>query len=483
MNTETVILIGVSIYLLAMIAVGIVVSKRAGSQDDFIVAGRKLPLWLCVPTIVASWFGAGTMLGAAGTGYAGGLLASIATPFGTSLTLILIGFFFVRTLRRMKLLTVADFFENRFGHVSAMIAAVALVLSIIGWIGGLMVAFGYVFQTMTGIPMEIGILAGGVIVVAYTAIGGMWAVAVTDFFQILIIAIGLVVLLVVVLVNVGGWGVIAPQLPEHTFRLVPLEYDAGIWLNYVRLWVIFGVADLASQSLMQRVFAADSDRTAQNAFYLAGVGHLLIGLIPVFLGIIAIVTMPGLDDPQTIVPTMAVEYLHPIAIAIFVGAILAAIMSSADSALLAAASLIGINLAPAIKGDISSNQKLKVTRIAIPIIGIVATYVALEVQLILELMIDANSFLLAGVVGPYIAGIWWAKANRTGALSAMAAGFSAWILSEWMYPELAGDVVGFGVSLATIYIVTLLTQKTDPPKPLADEHGVPINLKDRLGIG
>ncbi len=483
MNTETVILIGVSIYLLAMIAVGIVVSKRAGSQDDFIVAGRKLPLWLCVPTIVASWFGAGTMLGAAGTGYAGGLLASIATPFGTSLTLILIGFFFVRTLRRMKLLTVADFFENRFGHVSAMIAAVALVLSIIGWIGGLMVAFGYVFQTMTGIPMEIGILAGGVIVVAYTAIGGMWAVAVTDFFQILIIAIGLVVLLVVVLVNVGGWGVIAPQLPEHTFRLVPLEYDAGIWLNYVRLWVIFGVADLASQSLMQRVFAADSDRTAQNAFYLAGVGHLLIGLIPVFLGIIAIVTMPGLDDPQTIVPTMAVEYLHPIAIAIFVGAILAAIMSSADSALLAAASLIGINLAPAIKGDISSNQKLKVTRIAIPIIGIVATYLALEVQLILELMIDANSFLLAGVVGPYIAGIWWAKANRTGALSAMAAGFSAWILSEWMYPELAGDVVGFGVSLATIYILTLLTQKTDPPKPLADEHGVPINLKDRLGIG
>ncbi|MGI9201123.1 MAG: sodium:solute symporter family protein [Woeseiaceae bacterium] len=483
MSTETIILIGVSVYLLIMIAIGIVVSKRAASKDDFIVAGRKLPLWLCVPTIVATWFGAGTMLGAAGTGYEGGFLASIATPFGTSLTLVLVGFFFVRTLRRMKLLTVADFFENRFGHLSAMVAAVALVLAIIGWIGGLMVAFGYVFQTMTGVPMEIGILAGGVIVIAYTTIGGMWAVAVTDFVQVLIIAIGLVVLLVVVLVNVGGWGVIAPQLPEHTFRLVPLEYDAGIWLNYVRLWVIFGVADLASQSLMQRVFAADSDRTAQNAFYLAGAGHLFLGLIPVILGIIAIAIMPGLDDPQTIVPTMAIEYLHPVAIAIFVGAILAAIMSSADSALLAAASLIGINLAPAVKANISSDQKLKVTRIAIPVIGIIATYVALEVQLILDLMLDANSFLLAGVVGPYVAGVWWAKANRTGTLSAMAAGFSAWTLSEWIYPELAGDVVGFGVSLVTIVIVTLLTQKIDPPKALADENGVPINLKGRLGIG
>ena len=128
MNTETTILIGVSVYLLAMIAIGIAVSKRSGTQDDFIVAGRKLPLWLCVPTIIATWFGAGTMLGAAATGYEGGFLASIATPFGTSLTLILVGFFFVRTLRRMKLLTVADFFENRFGHVSAMVAAVALVL-------------------------------------------------------------------------------------------------------------------------------------------------------------------------------------------------------------------------------------------------------------------------------------------------------------------------------------------------------------------
>ncbi|MGI9220309.1 MAG: sodium:solute symporter family protein [Woeseiaceae bacterium] len=483
MSTETIILIGVSVYLLTMIVIGIVVSKRSGSKDDFIVAGRKLPLWLCVPTIVATWFGAGTMLGAAGTGYEGGFLASIATPFGTSLTLILVGFFFVRTLRRMKLLTVADFFENRFGHVSAMVAAIALVLAIIGWIGGLMVAFGYVFQTMTGVPMEIGILVGGVIVIAYTTVGGMWAVAVTDFVQVLIIAIGLVVLLVVVLANVGGWGVIAPQLPEHTFRLVPLEYEAGIWLNYVRLWVIFGVADLASQSLMQRVFAADSDRTAQNAFYLAGAGHLLLGLIPVILGIIAIVIMPGLDDPQTIVPTMAIEYLHPIAIAIFVGAVLAAIMSSADSALLAAASLIGINLAPAVKRNVSSDQKLKITRIAIPVIGIISTYVALEVQLILDLMLDANSFLLAGVVGPYVAGVWWAKTNRTGTLSAMAAGFTAWTVSEWIYPELAGDVVGFGVSLVTIVIVTLLTQKIDPPKALADEHGVPINLKGRLGVG
>ena len=482
MSTETTILVGVSIYLLAMLVIGVAVARRAGTQDDFIVAGRKLPLWICAPTVVATWFGGGTMLGAAGTGYEGGLLASIAVPFGAALVLILMGFFFVRTLRRMKLLTVAEFFENRFGRVAGVVATVALLLAIIGWVGGTMVGFGQVFQTMTGVPLEFGILAGGVIVIGYTAIGGLWAVALTDFVQVVIIVIGLIVLLVVVLTDVGGWSAIAPQLPEHTFRIIPLEHSFEIWLNYLRLWIIFGIADLASQSLMQRVFAAKSEQTAQNAFYLAGAGYLFLGVIPVILGIIAGVTMPGLDDPETVIPRLAVEHLHPIAIAIFVGAILAAIMSSADSALLAAASLISVNIAPIFKHDINSDQKLLVSRIAIPVVGIVAVYVALEVQAVLQIMLDANSFLLVGIVGPFIAGVWWKKANRTGALSAMAAGFLTWILSAWFYPELAGDVIGFGVSLATIFILTLLTQKIDPPKPLVDEYGEPINLKERLGI-
>lgn len=89
MSTEAIILTGVSIYLLAMVVIGITVAKRSGTQDDFLVAGRKLPLWICAPTVVATWFGGGTMLGAAGTGYEGGFLASISVPFGAAFVLIL----------------------------------------------------------------------------------------------------------------------------------------------------------------------------------------------------------------------------------------------------------------------------------------------------------------------------------------------------------------------------------------------------------
>lgn len=481
MSTEMTILAGVAIYLVLMLVIGIVVARRGTSQDDFLVAGRKLPIWILSATIIATWFGGGTMMGASGAGYEGGFLAAIADPFGASLVMILVGFFFVRTFRRMRLLTIVEYFESRFGRTAGLIAAAGIIMSNIGWTGALLVAFGYVFQTLTGIPMEWGIMGGAAIVLAYTTIGGLWAVVLTDFVQVVIIAIGLVMLLVVVLIDVGGWSAIAPQLPEHTFRMIPLEHTSERWLKYLRLWFIFGLADLAAQTLMQRVFAAKNEQVAQNSFYLAGIGYLVLGLIPVTLGIIASVTMPGLVDPETVIAKLAIEHLHPVAIAIFVGAMLAAIMSSADSALLATASIISVNIAPLVKRNITADQKLMVTRVAIPVCGVIALYIALKVQLILDLMFDANSLMLAGVIVPFIAGVWWKKANRFGALSAMAMGMFVWLYAGQLYPDLPGDVLGFFCALLTIIVVTPLTQKIDPPKQLLDEDGEPIDLNDRLG--
>lgn len=482
MSTEMIILIGVVVYLVLMLVIGLAVARRTGSQDDFLVAGRRLPVWILTATIMATWFGGGTMLGSAGMGYKGGFLAAIADPFGACVVMFLMGFFFVRTFRRMKLLTFIEYFEAKFGKLAGLIASIGLIMSNVGWTGALLVAFGYVFQTLTNVPMEWGILGGAVVVLAYTTIGGMWAVAITDLVQMVIIAIGLFVLFAVVLIDVGGWSTIAPQLPEHSFRMIPLEHTSERWLVYIRLWLIFGLADLTAQTLIQRIFAAKSTRAAQNSFYFAGFGYLAIGIIPVMLGIIASVTMPGLADPEAVIPMLAIEHLHPIAIAVFVGAMLAAIMSSADSALLATASIISVNVAPFFKKNLTDKQRLLITRISIPVVGIIAVYVALKVQKVLELMFDANSFVLVCIVVPFIAGIWWKKANRTGTLSAMAVGLAAWGISELLYPDLSGDVIGLVFAFVTIIVATKLTQTFDPPKPLVDFEGKPLELKDRLGI-
>ncbi|MCZ6777415.1 MAG: hypothetical protein O7F16_00490, partial [Acidobacteria bacterium] len=369
MSTETIIFIGVAVYLAMMLVIGAYASKKSNTAANFIVAGRRMPIWICSATIMATWFGGGTMMGGAGASYQGGLFAVIADPFGGALALFVVGFFFVRLFRRMRLLTFIDFFKNRYGKTAATIAAIGSISSNIGWTGATLVAFGTVFQALTGVPIEYGILGGAVVVFIYTVAGGMWAVAITDFVQMIIIAVGLILLLGVVLIDVGGWGNIGPHLPEGTFRMIPAEHTASVWLNYFRAWLIFGLADVTAQTLLQRAFSAKNEQVAQNSFYLAGFGHLSLGMIPVTLGIIASVTMPGIADPESVIPQLALTHLHPVAIAVFVGALLAAIMSSADSSLLAAASVFSTNILPLLRRQTTERLRLLATRIAIPVFG------------------------------------------------------------------------------------------------------------------
>ena len=356
------------------------------------------------------------------------------------------------------------------------------LFSNIMWVGGMLVAFGLIFESLTGTPFEVGVVGGALVIFIYTAVGGLWAVALTDFLQLVVIIVGLVVLLVVVLIDVGGWGVVASQLPDGTFRLIPGENTVEQWLNYLRAWMIIGLVDISAQTLTQRALAARNERVAQNAFYLGGFGYLVFGMIPVALGLIASVTMPGFAEPEAVIPTLAIEHLHPVAVAIFVGALLAAIMSSSDSALLACASVLTQNVLPLVRRNPSNRLGLIVARAAIPGCGVISIAIALEFQYVFDLILDANILGMAAIIVPFIVGVWWTRANRTGALASMAAGLSAWMITLFAAPRLPADFIGLGASLVTMLVVTSLTQRIDPPRPLVDSEGTPVALEDRLGV-
>ena len=481
MADETIVLLGCGVYLVLLLAVGIFVGRRVKDSADFIVAGRRLPLWLCTFTLFATWFGAGTCMGAAGAAYGSGVLATIADPFGAGLCLFLAGLFYVRILRRMKLLTVADFFRTRYGPRAELLASVAIVPAYVGWTGAQFVAFGYILHALTGIDTTLAIAIGAAIVVAYTIAGGMWAVAVTDFFQAIVLIAGLAILLPLVLKGAGGWSTVEAQLGSDYFRFLP-ERSFKDWLWYIEAWVVIGFGSIPGQDLFQRALGARDERVAQNSAYLAGLLYLTVGLIPVALGIVGATVIKEIADPELILPALGLKYLHPVAMALFVGALLSALMSSADSALLAPASIFGQNVVKRFKKDASERDVLRVIRGTVLATAVLSLAIAFYFQNIYDLMVNSWAVLLVSLFAPLTAGLYWKKANGPAALASIVVGFVAWIIFAYVQSEYPADLIAAAFSALTLVVVTFATHKQSPPLPLSDLEGNLVAYKDRLGI-
>ena len=481
MTTETLTLIGVGVYMLIMTVIGFLASRGAHSLTDFVVAGRKMPLWLCSVSIFATGFGSGIMMGAAASAYKGNKLEMVGEPFASGLALLLSGLFFARLYRRSRRLTWPEFFEARYGKLASSVASLADVTANIIWLGAMLLSFGVLLNQLAGVSLEAGIFGGLFVIVVYTMVGGMWAVALTDFIQMVVFVIGMFILLYFVLDDAGGWSEIAAQLPEHSFRLYPLEHTFGNWMEHIHVWMGLGVAAVASSSIIQRALSARSESVAQNSFYIAAFGYVSFGLIPLMLGFAASISMPGLEKPDTVLTVLAVEHLHPVFAAVFVGAVVSAIMSSSDSILLGVSSIISINLLPRVVKNPSDKLRLQIARYSIPVCGLIATFFAFHAEGVVQILIDSTAVLIAAIIVPFILCFWWKKANRLGALAGIAGGLIGWVVATVAETEFPPDLIGFIVSAIAMVVATLLTQEVDPPKPLTDIDGNEVALTDRLG--
>jgi len=481
MDSQAIILLGVCIYVVLMLAVGIYVAGKSASMNDFAVGGRNMSLSVCSISIIATWFGAGPMMSSAAAAYSGRTLEVLRDPVVSGVSLLIAGFFFARTYRRSERMTHIELFEERIGVFAGVISAFINLLAGSIWLGGVLFAFGVVFETLTGQPAAVGILGGTLIIVLYTMFGGLKAVAATDVLQMVFIVLGVMVLFFVVVSDVGGLDAAVQMMPEHAFRLVPQGRTFNDWFTYFQVWFSSGLIAVGVVSIVQRAMAAKNEQVAQNSFYIAGVAYLLFGMIPVMLGYIAVTSMPGVEDGNAIIPLLAVEHLHPVVVAIFVGAVISAIMSTSDSILLGCGTVISVNLLPRVVKGPSEQQKLRVARWSVPIMALVALYTAFNASTVIAAIATAISFSFATTMAPFILCIWWKPLNRTGGYAGIAAGFASFLFFTFMYPNVAASFVGFWVSLLVAISVSLLTRRRDEPRPLTDAAGDTLKLQDRLG--
>ncbi|GIX00734.1 MAG: hypothetical protein KatS3mg111_4066 [Pirellulaceae bacterium] len=300
-------------YVIGLLGLGWWFSQREHTAEDFLVAGRRLPCWLTTFSLIATWYGAGTLLTVADEVREVGWTAALMDPVGAGLCLALAGWWIAAPLWRMNLLTVGDFFKQRYHRSVEIAAALVLIPSYFGWIAAQFVALAALLNHFFSIPLSLGLLTVAIVGTGYTVLGGMWAVAATDAVQ-----------LGCVLAGVGMLGWLAVDMTTAADLLEGLQFVPAEGEDPARLTVILdalvigALGNLCGQDLIQRILSARSPQDARRACQMATIAYLVFGLIPIFLG--AVGAAHGMRD-GSVVMSLAEHLMHPAALIVFVVAV------------------------------------------------------------------------------------------------------------------------------------------------------------------
>ena len=464
-------------YLLVTIAIGLVAAKRVKTSADFAIAGRHLPLAMIVTTTFATWFGSETVLGIPAKFVNSGLGGVVEDPFGAGSCLILVGLFFAAKLYRMSLLTISDYYRERYGRSVEILCSIIIMVSYLGWVSAQVTALGLVFNLLSGgvISMPLGMVIGVVSILAYTLFGGMWSVAITDFIQMIILVVGLAALAVFAGDQAGGADkVIALAISQDMFNFFP-EPNLKEILFFVAAAITIMFGSIPQQDVFQRVMSANSLNAATKGPIIGGICYILFAFVPMFLVVSALIIMPEKaaqlieEDPQKVLPTLVMEHMPFIMQVLFFGALLSAIKSCASATLLAPSVTFTENIWRQFRPHQSDKQALLAMRVTVLVFSALVLFYAISMQgsSIYEMVSGAYQVTLVGAFIPLLFGLYWQKATTQGAIFAIVLGLLTWLLLL-LTPageEFPAQLAGVLASLVGMLIGSL------GPQAIGNKHG------------
>ncbi len=469
---NTTLIVFVVLYLLGTLAIGVWAGTRVKSTSDFAIAGRSLPLVMVITTTFATWFGAETVMGIPAKFVQGGLGAIIEDPFGAGLCLVLVGAFFAAKLYRKNLLTIGDFYRQRYGKGVEVFCSLAIILSYLGWVAAQVTALGLVFSILTNGAMspEMGMIIGLLAVLVYVVIGGFLAVAWTDFIQMIVLVIGLTVIAIFSADLAGGADKVldlARQkelgrfLPEPTFTDIAMFIGAALTMM---------LGSIPQQDVFQRVMSAKDAKTAQRGAMIGGFSYIAFAFVPMFIVLAAVAVMgdQALDlaqnDYQRVLPTFIMGHMPLLMQILFFGALLSAIKSTSSATLLAPTTSFVENILKQIRPGMSDRQALVAMRVTLVVFAfaVLAYAIALQGTPIYELVSAAYQVTLVAAFTPLVFGLYWKRATTQGAVVSIAAGVSVWVsffpqVSTWG-EHFPGQLAGLLAALVGMLVGSLAPQ-------------------------
>lgn len=450
-------LAGILLYILIQVGIGWWVSRRIETETDYLLAGRKLGYALGTFTIFATWFGAESVIGSSGAIYTGGLAGGSADPFGFGLCLVLMGLVFAAPLWKRKLTTLADLFRQRYSSGVEKIAVFMMIPSTILWAAAQIRAFGQVLTASSTIELEIAIAIAATIVIAYTIMGGLLAVAYTDIIQGLVLIVGLVSLFILVIFNTPDLAAVWSSVDPG--RLTLKQPPGTSLLEQIDIWAIPLCGSVVAHELVARVIATRSPKVAKRSSIAAGSMYLGFGLIPAFIGIIGLHLVPGLEDSEQIVPIMAQTYMPTILYVIFAGALVSAILSTVDSALLVASSLISHNIIVKNRPDMPESKKIRWARIFVAVFGTLAWLIATHAEGVYYLVVDAAAFGTAGIFTIVVFGLFSKIGGKLAATATLFTAMTVWLSATFVFDLPWAYLLSLICAISTFLFVSIYEKR------------------------
>lgn len=451
----------IALYLLASIGIGLYAATRVHNTADYAVAGRSLPLAVVIATTFATWFGSETVLGVSARFVSGNLGAVVEDPFGASMCLVLVGLFFAYKLYQRNLITLGDYYRQRYGRTIEVVCSIMIMLSYLGWVAAQVTALGLVFHLLAPetISVTAGMFIGTSIVLVYTLFGGMWSVALTDFVQMIVIALGLLAIAWFAADLAGGAGkVIDYAAKEGKFQFFP-EGGTKEWIFFFAAAITMMLGSIPQQDVFQRVMSSKDAKTAVRGPVIGGTLYFLFAMIPMFIVTAAVLVMGDeatallKDDPQKVLPTLVMTKMPVILQMAFFGALLSAIMSTASATLLAPSTTFVENILRNIVPGMSDAATLRAMRITVLVFTALVLIYAYFMQgtSIYDLVSGAYQVPLVGAFVPLVFGLYWSRATTQGALLSVVLGLGTWLffiatppLAEAFPQQLAGLLAALG---------------------------------------
>ena len=468
--TVTVIVV---LYLLVMLFIGWYSSKKITSNTDFMVAGRRLGPFLMAGTLAATEIGGGSSLGVVQQGMQNHGISSAWYIITMGFAFVILTFLAPK-FRAATVKTVPEYFRRRYGKSAGLITAIIMLLPLIGLTAGQFIASSVILSTMLGISYKTAVIIVAVVVTIYSIMGGLWSVTLTDFIQVFLIIIGMIIAVPFAMRLAGGWGNVVASVPAETFNM----FKGYSPMAVISLTIMYVATFTVGQEAVSRYYAARDGKAAKQGSILAAIINFIYAFIPAVLGIItlALINMGKFNaedfadvGARYALPVLAMEAMPAIICGLLFAGIISATMSSSDSDLLGAGSIFANDIYRAVlKPDATSEEVMKVTKIVMAIVGVVSMFIALfNTSSLVNLLMFCFTLRAAGAFFPYVLGHYWSGASLAGTIASLISGSIVVVYLE----KFSGSVL-FGVKLSQPIIPGLIValvfflvfSKLFPPK-------------------